>query len=124
MLSQGEIGKDLPIAFASRSLNQAEKNYSTTEKEALALVYAVEQFRPYLFGQKFTLLSDHCPLSYLTRTKKPTPRLVRWRIRLEKYDYEIAFLSGAKNVVADALSRNPADMPTDVEEKNEETKIF
>ena len=57
--SQGSIGKDLPIAYASRSLIDAERNYTTTEKVLLAMVYAVKQFRPYLYDRKFTLIRDH-----------------------------------------------------------------
>jgi hypothetical protein len=61
VLSQGEIGKDLPIAYASRNLNNAACNHNTTEKELLAIVYAVKYFRPYLYGQKFEIVTDHRP---------------------------------------------------------------
>lgn len=105
VLSQGPIGKDRPVAFASRTLNKAECNYSTIEKEALAIVFAVKYFRPYLFGNKFQLYTDHKPLTYLFNIKDPSSRLVRWRLALEDYDYDIVYKPGRQNVVADGLSR-------------------
>jgi hypothetical protein len=105
VLSQGEIGKDLPCAFASRSLNKAERNYSTTEKELLAIVWSVRYFRPYLCGTKFTILMDHKPLTWIVNVKDPGSRLLRWRIKLEEYDYEIVFKRGVANTNVDALSR-------------------
>jgi hypothetical protein len=105
VLSQGEIGKDLPIAYASRNLNQAEKNYSTSEKELLAIIWAVKHFRPYLYGRKFKIACDHKPLTWIMNVKDPGSRLVRWRIKLEEYDYEIIYKKGAINTNADALSR-------------------
>ncbi|XP_039308185.1 uncharacterized protein LOC120358336 [Solenopsis invicta] len=107
VLSQGEIGHDLPIAYASRVLNSAEKNYSTIEKELLAITYCVNHFRPYLYGRKFTLVTDHQPLTWLHRVKDPTSRLARWRLKLEEYDYDIVYKKGTSNNNADALSRNP-----------------
>ena len=62
ILSQGEINKDRPIAYASRTLTENEIKYNTYEKEALAIVYCVKHFRPYLYGRKFTLVTDHKPL--------------------------------------------------------------
>jgi hypothetical protein len=130
VLSQGEIGKDLPIAFASRSLNKAEKNYSTTEKELLAIVWGVRYFRPYLYGTKFTVVTDHKPLTWIVSVKDPGSRLLRWRIKLEEYNYEIVFKKGAANTNADALSRvNCLGTVTGVSEEkremvtDEETKI-
>lgn len=69
ILSQGEIGKDLPICYAPRTLNKSVNNYSTTELECLAIVYGVKQFRPYLYGRKFIILSDHRPLTWLFNLK-------------------------------------------------------
>jgi hypothetical protein len=103
VLSQGEIGKDLPIAYASRNLNQAEKNYSTSEKELLAIVWGIKHFRPYLYGRKFKIACDHKPLMWIMNVKDPGSRLVRWRIKL--YDYEIINKKRANNTNADALSR-------------------
>jgi hypothetical protein len=105
ILSQGEIGKDLPIAYASRNLNKAEKNYTTSEKELLAIVWGIKHFRPYLYGRKFKTVSDHKPLMRIMNIKDPGSRLLRWRIKLEEYDYEIVYKQGALNTNADALSR-------------------
>jgi len=107
VLSQGEIGRDLPIAYASRVLNSAEKNYSTIEKELLAITYCTNHFRPYLYGRAFTLVTDHQPLTWLYRVKDPTSRLVRWRLKLEEYNYNIVYKRGTSNSNANALSRNP-----------------
>jgi hypothetical protein len=105
ILSQGEIGKDLPVAYASRNLNKAERNYTTSEKELLAIVWGIKYFRPYLYGRKFKIASDHKPLMWIMNIKDPGSRLLRWRIKLEEYDYEIVYKKGALNTNADALSR-------------------
>lgn len=105
ILSQGPIGSDLPICYASRTLTKTEENYSTIEKEMLAIVWTVKYFRPYLFGQKFTIITDHRPLTWLFSLKEPNSRLIRWRLKLEEYDYDIAYKKGVKNTNADALSR-------------------
>ena len=110
VLSQGQIGRDLPIAYASRTLDKAETNYSTTEKELLAIVFAVKHFRPYLYGHKFTLVTDHRPLLWLNGLKDPVSRLARWKIKLTEFDYDIVYKRGIANSNADALSRNPPDL--------------
>ena len=107
VLSQGKIGEDLPIAYASRTLNDAETRYATIEKELLAILFGVENFRPYLYGKNFTLVTDHRPLVWLHNVKNPGSRLVRWSLRLKEYDYIIVYKPGKINSNADALSRNP-----------------
>lgn len=107
VLSQGNIGKDLPIAYVSRVLNKAEQNYSVIEKECLAIVYCTNHFRPYLYGRKFTIVTDHKPLIWLHSIKDPSSRLWKWRTKLAEYDYEIQYKKGRLNNNADALSRNP-----------------
>ncbi|KAL4153185.1 hypothetical protein QTP88_001018 [Uroleucon formosanum] len=94
ILSQGEIGKDLPIAYASRTLSPSESNYSITELECLTIVYGIKQFRLYLYGRKFKILSDHRPLAWLFNLKDPLSKLARWRIQLEQYDYVIKYKPG------------------------------
>lgn len=105
VLSQGPIGQDLPIAYASRTLNDSELNYSTIEKECLCLVWATKYFRPYLFGRKFNIITDHKPLQWLFSLKDPSSKLLRWRIKLEEFDYHIIYKKGKLNTNADALSR-------------------
>jgi len=107
VLSQGSVGQDRPIAYASRILNKAEQNYNTTEKELLAIVWAVKHFRPYIYGTKFLIITDHKPLIWLFSVNDPGSRLIRWRLKLEEYDYEIIHRAGKGNTNADALSRNP-----------------
>lgn len=94
VLSQGDLPNDLPIAYASRSLNKAESHYSTTEKELLAIVWSCKHFRPYLYGRKFIILTDHRPLQWLFSVKDPGSRLVRWRLKLEEFNYEIKYKTG------------------------------
>ncbi len=107
VLSQKKPNSDtlFPISYASRTLNKAELNYSTIEKELLAIIWAVKHFRPYLFGHKFVILSDHKPLQWLFNVNDPGSRLLRWRLKLAEFDYTIQHISGNKNVVADTLSR-------------------
>ena len=105
VLSQGPIGKDLPIAYASRTLINAEKNYPTIEKELLAIVWSCKYFRQYLYGRKFTIVTDHRPLTWIFSVKDPSSRLLRWRLKLEEYEYEVKYKKGSSNTNADALSR-------------------
>lgn len=105
ILSQGEVGSDLPVSYASRTLNNHEISYSTIEKEMLAIIWATKQFRPYLYGRKFTIVTDHRPLQWLFTIKEPNSKLVRWRLKLEEYDYKIVYKKGLLNGNADALSR-------------------
>ncbi|KAL4153814.1 hypothetical protein QTP88_001647 [Uroleucon formosanum] len=105
ILSQGPIGNDPLIAYASRTLNKAEQSYNTREKELCAIVWGVKQYRPYLYGQKFNIITDHRALSWLFNVKDPGSRLIRWRLKLEEYEYEIHYKPGANNTNADALSR-------------------
>lgn len=105
ILSQGEIGKDRPIAYASRTLNKAERNYSTSKQELLAIVWAVKQFRPYLWGKHFNIVTDHRPLKWFISLKDPGSRLTRWTIKLSEYDFEVIHRPGKNNQNTDALSR-------------------
>ena len=105
ILSQGLIVQDLPIAYASRTLNNAERNYSTTEKELLVIVLAYKGYRPYLYDKKFTIVTDHKPLTWVFNVKDPSSRLLRWRLKLEEYDYQIVYKPGVRFTNSDALSR-------------------
>ncbi|KAL0820853.1 hypothetical protein ABMA28_005522 [Loxostege sticticalis] len=105
VLSQGTIGQDKPVAYASRTLNNAESKYSAIEKELLAIIWATKHFRPYLYGRKFFIYTDHRPLVWLYSIQEPNSKLTRWRLRLQEYDFEIIYRSGKQNTNADALSR-------------------
>lgn len=106
VLSQKFNGEnDLPIAYASRVLNSAERHYPTIKKECLAIIYAVRKFRPYIYGRKFFIVTDHRPLTWLKNVSNPASILIRWRLELEEYEYEIIHKSGILNTNADALSR-------------------
>lgn len=105
VLSQGPVGSDKPISYASRTLNSSEINYSTIEKELLAIVWATKYFRPYLFGRKFKILTDHKPLQWVMNLKEPNSRLTRWRLKLSEYDFTVVYKQGKTNTNADALSR-------------------
>ena len=94
-----------PVDFFSRTLNPAERNYSTTEKELLAIVAACEHYKFYLYGKHFTIRSDHQPLKFLMTTSQPAARLARWLIRLEQFDFEIEYRKGASHGNADGVSR-------------------
>lgn len=96
---------DMPVAYASRSLNKSEVNYCTIEKELLSIVWAVKHFRPYLYGRKFVIQTDHRPLVYLFSMTNPSSRLTKFRLVLEEYDFVIKYIKGKTNVAADALSR-------------------
>lgn len=105
-LLQGESSNDeRPIEYASRLLTSAERNYSTTEREALAVVWAVERFRGYIDGHLVHVRSDHQPLKWLFSVKSPSGRLVRWAMKLQAYDLQIEYTPGKVNVIADTLSR-------------------
>lgn len=105
MLSQNIDGHDHPIAFVSRSLNKAERNYSATEREALAVLFAVEKFEPYLGSRPFKVVTDHSSLKWFTKLENPSGRLARWFCRLSQFNFEIEHRKGTDNVVPDALSR-------------------
>ena len=95
----------MPIAYASRTLNKHEENYSTTEKELLSIIWATKYFRPYLYGKKFTIQTDHRPLTWLMSLKDPNSKLMRWKIKLDEFNFEIKYKQGKLNTNADALSR-------------------
>ena len=104
----GEKNMDFPISYASRQLNSAEKNYTTTEREGLSMVYAVKKFRHYLLANQFIFFVDHQDLLYLVRKNKPcaTGRIVRWFVILLEFDFIlVAVKKGSTHHRADHLSR-------------------
>jgi hypothetical protein len=91
--------------YASRLLNKAEQNYSTTHKEALAMVFFLHKFKHYLMGNKFVFYVDHMALVYLVNKPQVLRRIARWLILFLKYDFTIVYKQGRTHVVVDALSR-------------------
>lgn len=106
-LGQIQDGKEVAIAYAGRDFNSAERNYSTTEREALAVIFGIKKFEPYLHGRKFILHTDHHSLKWLMNITDPTGRLARWALLVQQHDFEIRHRPGANHANADALSRRP-----------------
>jgi hypothetical protein len=112
----GQRVEKLPhvIYYASKTLNDAQLNYSTTEKELLVVVFALDKFRSYLLGSKVVVYSDHAALKYLLSKKDAKSRLIRWILLLREFDIEIRDKKGSENVVANHLSRLVVDFNDDV----------
>lgn len=107
-----ENGSERPIAYISKTLTKAERNHAQIDKEALAIYWAVKKFYPYLFGRKFTLITDHQPLTSIFNPSKSIPvtsasRLQRYAVFLSGFTYEIMYKSTNNHTNADALSRLP-----------------
>uniref|UniRef100_A0A0N5BMH4 Integrase catalytic domain-containing protein n=1 Tax=Strongyloides papillosus TaxID=174720 RepID=A0A0N5BMH4_STREA len=99
------VQQDRPIAFASRSLKPAEKNYSIIKLEVFGLVYALKQFRPYIYGKHTVVITDHKPLLALLKNKELTGILQRYQMTIMEYDLTIQYIKGEANNIADYLSR-------------------
>ncbi|XP_063894989.1 uncharacterized protein K02A2.6-like [Helicoverpa armigera] len=111
VISHTSARGERPVAYASRSLTQAERGYSQIDREALAIIFGIRKFHQYLYGRKFILRTDHKPLTYIFGDKAGIPvmaasRLQRWAVLLAGYSYDIEYVSSSKNC-ADALSRLP-----------------
>lgn len=102
---QCEGYQKLPVAYASRKLKDSESVYATVEKECLAIVWAIQKFQKYLYGQKFLLETDHSPLVYLNKSKVTNPGLMRWALSVQPYRFRIKAIKGKDNVGADYVSR-------------------
>lgn len=105
VLTQRIDNCDHPIAYCSRTLNKCEINYSATERELLALIYALEQYRAYVEGRKCYVITDHASLRWITNLKNPTGRLNRWACRLSQFNFEIIHRKGKEHIIPDCLSR-------------------
>ncbi|GJT01277.1 reverse transcriptase domain-containing protein [Tanacetum coccineum] len=110
-----------PIHYASKTMTEAESNYTTTEKEMLVVVYAFEKFRSYLIMNKSIVYTDHSALKYLFAKKDAKARLLRWVLLLQEFDFKVIDTKGAENYAADHLSRleNPYENVLDPKEINE-----
>jgi hypothetical protein len=107
VLSQIQSGVERPIAYASRSLNNAERAYCTTRKELLAVVFGLKQYRMYLLGRSFVIRTDHSALQWLRRTPEPIAQQARWLAFIEQFNYRIEHRPGNKHQNADVMSRLP-----------------
>jgi len=117
-----------PVAYASRSLSETERRYAQIEKEALAVTWACEKFTDYVLGRKFQIETDHKPLVPLLNTKQldsMPPRILRFRLRLARYDYTVCHVPGRHLYTADTLSRAPvAESEPDDNSLQEEVEAF
>nr|CAN61491.1 hypothetical protein VITISV_001646 [Vitis vinifera] len=104
-LGQREDGKSYVIYYASKTLNEAQRNYTTTKKELLAIVFALDKFRAYLVGSFIVVFTDHSALNYLLTKQYAKARLIRWIFLLQDFNLQIKDKKGVENVVADHLSR-------------------
>ena len=117
-------GKLKPVYYASRALTVQEKKYCQTEREALAVVWGCERFHLYLFGVKFTIFTDHQPLTVIYSPKgKPSPRILRWGLRLQSYSFDMVHIPGSINP-ADMLSIHPIPVDKGAELESNETELF
>ncbi|WKA01467.1 hypothetical protein VitviT2T_019748 [Vitis vinifera] len=105
VLGQREDGKPYVIYYASKTLNEAQRNYTTTEKELLAVVLAVDKFRAYLVGSFIVVFTDHSALKYLLTKQDAKARLIRWSLLLQEFNIQVKDKKGVENVVGDHLSR-------------------
>ena len=100
------------IHYASKTLDNSQKNYATTEKEFIVVVFACDKFRQYIVDSKVIIHTDHAAIKYLMEKKDAKPRLIRWVLLLQEFDLQIVDRKGADNPVADNLSRME-DIPHD-----------
>src|SRR5271163_797515 len=107
-LLQLKNGKEHPIRYWSQTLQPAERNYSVTDKEAMAVVHSLKQFRVYLLGSKTTIFTDHQALKQVLTDPQPTGRRTRWIATLLEYEFDIKHQPGSKNLLADSSSRDPS----------------
>jgi hypothetical protein len=106
ILAQPGVGDlDHPIAFASRKLSYSEQNYNTTEREGLAMVYALQKYGHYLLGKHFNIFTDHSALKYLVNKLVLGGRICRWLLLFQEFDFEVIVKPGKLNARPDHLSR-------------------
>ena len=101
-----------PVCYISRTLNSAEQNYTTTEKELLAIVWAISRLRQYLLGRQFTIQTDHQALKWLVNVKDPSSRLLSWRLHLEGYTYVIEYTKRQGQHCSRRTIQNTSNQPS------------
>ena len=107
VISQYQFNTECVIAYGSKTLNEAQRNYCTTKRELYSIVYFVQYFKYYLLGRRFIIRTDHAPLLWLCNFKNPSGILARWINILGAYEYEIKFRPGTQHGNADGMSRKP-----------------
>lgn len=105
ILLQEVDGVKHPVAYASKRLLPRERNYSTIEREAFAIIWGIQKFQRYLLGTHFMLETDHHPLQYLDTAKFQNSRIMRWSLLLQPFRFTVRAIKGTENVGADFLSR-------------------
>jgi hypothetical protein len=116
---------DHPIAFASRKLSEYEKNYNTTEREGIFMVYAPQKFRHYLMGKHFKMFTDHFDLKYLVNKLVLGGMIYRWLLLFQEFDSEVIFKLGKLNAGPDHLSRvTNGEEPTNLEDNFPDAQLF
>lgn len=115
VLTQNIDGETRLVAYCSRKLTPAETNYSTTEKEALAILFCISKFKPYIDSTHFTIITDNSALKWLFNIENPSGRLARWICALGQYNFTVVYRKGCLNQKADALSRHPVEQQVEVE---------
>eukprot|EP00253_Pinus_taeda_P021031 PITA_21031 len=126
VLTQADEGElDHPIAFTSRRLSKAEKNYSTTECKGLAMVYVLQKFRHYLLGGHFKMYTNHSTLKYLVNKTVLGGRICRWLLLFQEYDFEVIVKLGQLNATPNHLSCiETGEEPTNLEEGLPDAQLF
>ena len=104
VLGHREDGKPYVVYYASKTLNEAKKDYTTIKKELLVMVYALDKFRAYLVGSDIIIFTDHSTLKYLLTKQNAKARLIKWVLLLQEFNLQIKDKKGVENVVADHLS--------------------